>query len=396
MWVLCTNSWWICSWFISLIQPVLHGSFLPHLSWFQVSPDRRRSVFLPCLLNWIWILCNCLHRRWPCHFTIAYLRTSTTPVKYQRCRLDTHTHTHTHRLVFLPVVSGGAGIASAAESVAQLWSPSCFTGWSSSWCSSTPSPLPLSTTTSQTGWPKFRVGPALIRQLMKLIARATCTTNIALLLPRGCQQSSPGNVHPGDAGEDVQLGAAGLLCVPVQSLWLFCGVRRHRGDHPGGARHHVPARYLCLPLRASPADLQSHTVSNHVISPHPPISQIPLWWFELLLVRSDDLFFPSADIGRLSATWWPPCWIPWSPSPLCCCCSSSSSSSFPCWECSFSGESLILTRLWPKEALSITSPRPCWLCSRWLPDFAGAVCHLSGALLGTLLGVLLGTLLRTL
>lgn len=38
------------------------------------------------------------------------------------------------------------------------------------------------------------------------------------LLSRRGQQSSPGNVHHGDAGEDVQFGAAGLLCVPVQPL----------------------------------------------------------------------------------------------------------------------------------------------------------------------------------
>lgn len=83
-----------------------------------------------------------------------------------------------------------------------------------------------------------------------------------LLPPARCGQQGPaGHVHAGDVDQDVQPGAAGLLCVALQPLRLLCGVRWHRGDHPGGAGHHVPAGHLCLPLRAAAPHLQGHTVS---------------------------------------------------------------------------------------------------------------------------------------
>ena len=124
---------------------------------FSRSPQIR--VFFPCLLNRVWVFCNRLYRRWRGH------RPSPTWEQARQWK-----QTIIWNSVFLPAVSGGAGTASAAGSVARLWSRSCFTGWSSSWCSSTPSPLPPSTTTSQSGWPKFRVGPARICQLLKVMA----------------------------------------------------------------------------------------------------------------------------------------------------------------------------------------------------------------------------------
>lgn len=54
-------------------------------------------------------------------------------------------------------VSGVDGTVSAAGSVVQLWNRWPFIGSSSSWCSSTLLPSPLSTTTSRTGWLKYRV-----------------------------------------------------------------------------------------------------------------------------------------------------------------------------------------------------------------------------------------------
>lgn len=85
---------------------------------------------------------------------------------------------HSHRLVWrckgdrsllqlsktdcVSVVSGDVGTDSAAGSVARLWSRWPFTGSSSSWCSSTLSPSPPSTTTSRTGWLKFRVSVLLL------------------------------------------------------------------------------------------------------------------------------------------------------------------------------------------------------------------------------------------
>lgn len=118
------------------------------------------------------------------------------------------------------VVSVDVGTDSAAGSVARLWSRWPFTGSSSSWCSSTLSPSPPSTTTSQTGWLKFRVSVLLLyiplavtHSLLREFWQYSFKKYF--LFVRCSQQSSAGVVHSGDAGEDVQLGLAGVLCVPV-------------------------------------------------------------------------------------------------------------------------------------------------------------------------------------
>lgn len=94
-----------------------------------------------------------------------------------------------------------------------------------------------------------------------------------------------------------------------------------------------------------------------------------LWGRLFLCVWHHVDLFPvisSPVIGHLLVTWWPLCSTPWSLSPPCCCCSSSSSLFSPYSACSSLGASSILTRLWPKGARLITSPKPCLLSSRWV------------------------------
>lgn len=110
-------------------------------------------------------------------------------------------------------VSGVDGTVSAAGSVAQLWNLWPFIGSSSSWCSSTLLLSRLSTTTSQTGWLKYRVCALLC--LFHAILKRAFRRFYPAFFSRCCQQSSSGLVHLGDAGENVQLGIAGLLCIPV-------------------------------------------------------------------------------------------------------------------------------------------------------------------------------------
>ena len=97
-----------------------------------------------------------------------------------------------------------------------------------------------------------------------IFVTGTCCTAMSTcwcpLLSRCGQQGSAGFVHVWDAGEDVQSGPAGLLRVPVQPLRLLRGVRRHRGDHPGGAGRHVSSGHLCVPLCPPATHLQGHTV----------------------------------------------------------------------------------------------------------------------------------------
>lgn len=75
----------------------------------------------------------------------------------------------------LSVVSGGGGTVFAAGSVVQLWNQWRFIGWSSSWCSSTLSLLPLSTTTNRTGWLKYKVS-IMLYVIIKHVFRSVFLT----------------------------------------------------------------------------------------------------------------------------------------------------------------------------------------------------------------------------
>lgn len=77
---------------------------------------------------------------------------------------------------------------------------------------------------------------------------------------RHSQQGPPGALHCGNAPEDVQPRAAGLLCVPLQPLRLLHRVWGYPGDHPGGDQDHVSPGHLCAEMRAPAQDLQDHQV----------------------------------------------------------------------------------------------------------------------------------------
>lgn len=179
---------------------------IPGFSW---SPQIR--VFFPCLLNRVWTLCNRLHRCWRCHFTITYLRTSTTEVKYQRCRVDA---------CFPPSRQWRRWnrfcrrkCRAAVKSVVFYWLVIILVFLNTLTIASEHYNQPDWLTEVQ-GRSRSDL-PAHKTHSQVHLDRQHWWDSAALLLHRGCQQSSPGNVHPGDAREDVQLGAAGLLCVPV-------------------------------------------------------------------------------------------------------------------------------------------------------------------------------------
>lgn len=117
---------------------------------------------------------------------------------------------------------------------------------------------------------------------------------VCVCVCRHRQQGAAVSVHRGDAAEDVQSGPGPLLRGVLQPLRLLRGVRRHRGDHPGGDGDHASAGHLCAALRPAAQDLQGDAVRGASADPRvlPTLRPLGLETAAKCCWLRDDLRFP--------------------------------------------------------------------------------------------------------
>ena len=134
------------AWLAKLYSCSTSVALLPYFTAFPLLMDTNFIEFPEIVEVYIYFICS-------------IVMSLTLQVQKKKKKKLTQHHSFFVLKFFPPAVGAGAAGTDSAAGNAVWPSSRCLSiGWSSSWCSSTPSPYHQNITTSLCGWPKCRVG----------------------------------------------------------------------------------------------------------------------------------------------------------------------------------------------------------------------------------------------